>query len=315
MPGEGRMSSEMGTKGGNRNPDASKVSGAIAALCSLFVPGLGQILAGQIRRGLLLLSSLVSLSAILYWRIHLLAHRELGALAKISKAFDRKPVFVGLLLFCSALLWLWNSWDALNQTRRERRGGSAIFVLIIVVFFALGWQISEINLYKMITELPDAVPPLSKVLWPWKAAVTREAEEITAGADILIGCEDLLPPLPEKREGYPYLTAEPRCGELSRLDENNQVVRGTIITLTGTGFVPNTDTEIWWIDPLGNEFRPRQAGEYAHVQTDRNGSFSFALVMPYRLIPPSAAGPQIHRVEARQITDLGDLMVGEPLRL
>jgi phosphonate transport system permease protein len=305
----------MASRNGSRKPRKSRVSGATAALCSLCVPGLGQILAGQIRRGILLFSSLMSILAILYWRIHLLAHREIGTLAKVSKAFERKPFFVSLLLTCSALLWLWNGWDARNQTRRERRGGSAIFVLIIVIFFAMGWQISEIDLYKMITELPDAVPPLSKVLWPWKAAVTRETEEISAGIDILIGCEGELPPLPVKREGEPYLIAEPRCGELSRLDENNQVIRGTIITLRGTGFVPNTDTRIWWIDPLGNEFRPRQEGEYVHLWTDRSGSFSFDLVMPYRLIPPSAAGRQVHRVEARQITDLGDLMVGEPLKL
>jgi len=299
----------------NGTEPRGRVSGTTAIVCSLFVPGLGQILVGQIRRGILLLSSLVSMLAILYWRIHLLAHREIGLWAKISKAFDRKPFFVGLLIFCAALLWLWNAWDARNQTRRGRRGGFAIFVLIIIIFFAMGWQISEINLYKMVTELPDAVPPLSKVLWPWKAAVTRESEEISAGLDILIGCEDKLPPLPEEVEGAPYLLAEPRCGELSRLDENNEVVSGTTITLTGRNFVPNMETEIWWIDPLGNEFRPRQEGEYAHVRTDRDGSFTFDLIMPYRLIPPSAAGRQIHRVEVRQVTDLGPLMIGEPLKL
>jgi phosphonate transport system permease protein len=250
---------------------------------------------------------------ILYWRIHLLAHREIGAFAKLQKAFSRRPLFVGFLFICVLFLWLLNAWDAQQQTKKKRN--PAIFILIIVIFFTMGWQISEINIYKMVTEFPDAIPPLSKVLWPWKAAVTRETEEISAGLEILIGCEDKLPPIPVEVEGGPYLLAEPRCGELSRLDENNEVVKGSVITLYGNNFVPNTITEIWWSDPLGNEFRPRQEGEYVSVQTDREGSFTFKLVMPYRLIPPSAQGRQIHRVEARQVTDLGRIMVADPLRL
>jgi phosphonate transport system permease protein len=289
------------------------VSGPVAALCSLIIPGLGQIVAGQVRRGLLLLSSYASMLLILFWRVHLLAHREIGILAKLQKAFSRKPVFVAFLLFCALFLWLLNAWDAWQQTKKKKN--PAVFILIIVIFFTMGWQISEINIYKMVTEFPDAVPPLSKVLWPWKAAVTRESEEIGAGLSILIGCEDELPPLPQKVEGQPYLIAEPRCGELSKLDENNKVIKGSVITLRGSNFVPNTVTEIWWSDPLGNEFRPRQEGEYVSVMTDREGSFTFELVMPYRLIPPSAEGRQIHHVEARQVTDLGRVMVADPLRL
>jgi phosphonate transport system permease protein len=273
------------------------------------------MVAGQLRRGMLLLCSFSSIVAIMYWRIHLLAHREIGVLMKLAKAVRRRPLFVSLLILGTVFLWLWNAWDARNQARRDRRAGSLIFVLIIVIFFIMGWQISEINLYKMVTELPDAIPPLSKVLWPWKAAVTREREEISAGLEILIGCEGELPALPEEREGVPYLMAEPRCGELSSLDENNRVIRGSLLQLTGRDFVPNMEVEIWWIDPLGNEFRPRQQGEYAAVMTDREGGFSFQLIMPYRLIPPSAEGRQIHRVEARQETALGRLMVNDPLKL
>lgn len=300
-------------KKAQENTSPSIVSGPVAAVSSLIIPGLGQILAGKIRRGILLLSSFSSMFVILFWRIHLLAHREVGMYAKLQKAFSRRPLFVGFLFLCAFFLWLLNAWDAQQQTKGKR--SPAIFILIIVIFFVMGWQISEIDIYKMVSEFPDAVPPLSKVLWPWQAAVSREAEEISAGLEILIGCEDELPPLPEEVEGLPYLLAEPRCGELSRLDENNEVIKGSVITLYGKNFVPNTVAEIWWSDPLGNEFRPRQEGEYVSVQTDRDGSFTFQLVMPYRLIPPSARGRQIHRVEARQITDLGKIMVADPLRL
>ena len=293
----------------------SMVSGPVALFTSLIVPGLGQSLAGQLRRGILMFGAMGSILGLAYWRIHLLAHREIGFLAKYTKALSRRPHFVIFLSLCTAFLWVWNALDAKRQTVPERRGGSVVFILMVVIFFTMGWQISQINPVKMIRELPDAIPPLSKVLWPWQAAVTRETEEIRAGADILIGCEGKLPPIPEKVPGRPYLKSEPTCGELSRLDENNNVIKGTTLTLTASGFAPNTETQIWWTDNLGNEFRPRQEGEYVAVITDSSGSFEFDLVMPYRLIPPSARGPQIHHVGARQVSAIGSLMIADPLKL
>jgi phosphonate transport system permease protein len=305
----------MSTRSVHKNHKESRISGPVAALLSLIVPGLGQILARQVTRGLLLFGSLASSLMLIAWRIHLLAHRELGWAAKLAKAFDRRPFFVGLLILCAAGLWLWAVIDAHRQVVRAKKGGYAIFILILVIFFALGWQISEIDLYKMIAELPDAWPPLSKILWPWDRAVTRETAELQAGAEILIGCEGTPPLPPVEVEGQPYLMAEPTCGELSELDANNNVVPGTVLKLTGRGFAPDKETQIWWLDALTNEFRPRQYGEYVTVTTDAEGAFTVDLIMPYRLVPPSAKGPQVHQVQARQITPVGGLKPSEPLTL
>ncbi len=291
------------------------VPGPVAGLLSLFIPGLGQVVCGQVRRGLLLFGSLATMLLIVGWRIYLLAHLEVGAWARLIKALSRRPLFMVIVLAAAAICWLWIAWDAYRQAKTGKKSGPGLFVLILVSYFVLGWQISQINLYKMVTELPDALPPLSRVLWPWEAAVTREKQEIKAGADILIGCEGELPPVPTEEPGKPYLKVEPRCGELSRMDENNQVVKGTTVTLTGRGFMPNTQAVIWWKDSLGNEFRPRQEGKYVTLVTDQKGAFTFKLVMPYRLIPPSAAGPQYHRVEARQLFALGRLKINDPLKL
>ncbi len=294
----------------------SLVPPPLAGVVSLVIPGLGQALARAGRRGLLLFLSLVTIIALLVWRMRLIARREEGALAILRKAISRQPVFITLLIVGLILLWLWVAWDAYRQARPGRRGGSGIFFLIILLFFVLGWQISEINLYKAVTEISDAGPPLLRVLWPWEAAVTREIAVLSAGADILSPCDELPPPPPPVEvPGQPYLVADPTCGDLSKLDENNQVVPGSTLHLRGRGFEPNTETEIWWADPLGNEFRVRQAGEYIHFLTDDEGAFELDIIMPYRLIPPSAEGRQIHRVEARQSTEVGGLMPSEPLRL
>jgi phosphonate transport system permease protein len=292
-----------------------RVSGIVAAVASLVVPGLGQILAGQVRRGFIVLGSLISALILTAWRIHLLAHREIGAVAKFAKAFERRPFFVGILIALTVFLWLWNAWDARRLTMPQHRKSVVIFVLIVIIFFILGWQISQVDLFKMVTELPDAIPPLSRVLWPWKAAVTRKTKVIKAGADILEHCGENAPPVPKEVPGKPYLMSKPTCGELSSLDENNNIIKGSTLSLKGKGFAPNTETEIWWVDPLGNEFRPRQEGKYVSVMTNAKGEFKFNLIMPYRLIPPSAKGPQIHRVEARQVSDVGGFIINDPLKL
>jgi phosphonate transport system permease protein len=294
----------------------SRVPPPLAGVLSFVIPGLGQVLARAEGRGLLLFFSLVSTIGLLFWRMRLIARREEGALAILRKAVDRQPVFVILLLVGLILLWLWIAWDAYRQAQPERRGGSGVFFLVIVIFFFLGWQVSEIDLYKAVTEISDAGPPLLRVLWPWPAAVTREKAVVSASAEMLAPCDESPPPAPPVEvPGQPYIIADPTCGNLSELDENNQVVPGTTLHLRGWGFEPNTDTEIWWADPLGNEFRVRQAGEYIHFLTDDEGAFELDVIMPYRLIPPSAAGRQLHQVQARQTSEVGGLMPSEPLRL
>ncbi len=296
-----------------KQPKPSLVPAPIAAAASLVIPGLGQALARQLRRGLLLLGSIASIIALVAWRINLLAPRQEGAFEKFARALDRRPFFVGIMVAGTAAVWIWNVWDAHKQTDPEHRGGALLFVVIGLLFFILGWQIAQIDLYKAATELPDTWPLLSRVLWPWEAAITRDAETLSASAPIQVPCEDSPPPPPERDGSEPYLRADPTCGELSDLDEENQLVLGTEITLTGEGFIPNEEVEIWWEDPIGNEFWIRQEGEYVTVMADDEGSFEIDVTMPYRLVPPSARGPQIHRVEARQVSSLGPPIPSEPL--
>jgi phosphonate transport system permease protein len=304
----------MATRTTQREFRPSLVPPPVAGVASLLLPGLGQILAWQIQRGLLLLGSLATSVGLLVWRVNLLAPREVGLLAKFSKALDRRPQFVVPILVCILAVWLWIAWDAYQQARPDRRGGAGVFVLVLVLFFALGWQISEIDLYKFATELPDAWRPLSRVIWPWEAAVVRETEMVSAGADILSPCDDEPPPPPpEEVPGQPYVVADPTCGDLSAQDEKLETVDGTMLTVVGRGFIPNTETQIWWADPIGNAFRVRREGEYIVFQTDDQGAFQIQVVMPYRLIPPSSVGRQIHRVEARQISEVGNLTPSDVL--
>ncbi len=294
----------------------SLVSPVVAAIASFILPGLGQTLARQLRRGLIVFGSVASITGLIWWLFIDLSRSAQGIGLMFTKSFGRAPGFVILVLLGLVVLWLLNVWDAYREAQALRRAGPTIFILIGIVFFVLGWQISGIDPVTAVVELPDAWPPLSKVLWPWEAAFERDTDVMAASADILTPCDDEPPPeAPEKVEGEPYLVARPTCGDLTELDENNQPILGTTLHLSAAGFAPNTETFIFWIDPIGQEFRIRQEGEYISVMTDADGAFEYDVTMPYRLTPPSAEGRQVHEIEARQSTEVGGLKPSEPLRL
>ncbi len=286
----------------------------VVMIASALIPGLGQILAKKVRRGLLIFASLITIFALLAWRIEQLARREPTALAMFTKAADRRPFFIVGLIVLTAIFWIGNVLDARHQLRRTGRKLPLLFVLAIVIFFVLGWQISGIDVYKAVRDLPETIPPLLKVLWPWQAAIEYPTDTVSAAVRIEVPCDDSPPPPPERTEGEPYLTSDPRCGVLSEMATDGTITPGTTLHLRGEGFELDTETQIWWIDPIGNEFRPRQNNEYVIVTTDENGSFTFDLIMPYRLIA-EAEGTQTHRVEARQIFRSGGPQPAQPLLL
>ncbi|HDQ72588.1 MAG TPA: phosphonate ABC transporter, permease protein PhnE [Chloroflexi bacterium] len=293
----------------------SLVPPPVAGAASLILPGLGQVLARQLQRGLTLLGSLITIIALLAWRVSLLAPRETGVFAKLGKAVSRRPVFVIPVLLGLAALWLWSAWDAYQQAQPQKQHGIGLFALVILLLFVLGWQTSQIDMYKFVTQISDARGALTRVAWPWSAAVTRDTETVGAGADILSPCDDdPPPPIPEATPGEPYLAADPTCGDLATRDENLEEVPGTTLHIVGRNFDPHTETQLWWVDPIGNEFRMRKGGEYISFLTGDGGEFEMDVNMPYRIIPPSSEGRQIHRIEARQTSEVGPLKPSAALR-
>lgn len=286
----------------------------VAAILSLIVPGLGQVASRQTQRGILILSAFATSVAIFAWRISDLGRRVDGLWPTIQRALERRPGFFFLVAIALALVWLVSVWDAFLCSRDRKRPTTGIFALVLTGFFVLGWQIAEIDVVKLIREAPEALPPLSRVMWPWAAAIEYDEEALIGGANVLAG-EGPAPERAPKVEGEPYIFVEPNVGRMSTQDENYRPVPGTRITITGTGFAPNAETEIWWEDPVGNEFRPREDGEYIIFQTDGNGEFQIEMTMPYRLTPPSAEGPFLHSIEARQVSRVGPPKPSEALRL
>ena len=286
-----------------------------AGCASLLVPGLGQMLARSVWRGLLILCSMLSIAGMMWWRIGLLGHLQTTPGTMIRKAFELQPLFVLVVTLSFAASWLWNAWDA-RRRARIRRGSPALFALVLFTFFALGWQISEIDPARLVTDFPQAMQPLGRVIWPWQAAVVREPVLSTAGASIRVP-KAASGPAPDPVEtGKPHIVSTPSTGDLSTLDADNQLIPGTALSIAGSGFKPGEPVQLWWVDPLANAFQIRKGGTYLSVLPDGAGSFTVAVTMPYSIGPTGTKGKdQPHRIEARQSVGLAPLRVSEPLRL
>jgi hypothetical protein len=147
------------------------------------------------------------------------------------------------------------------------------------------------------------LPGADEILIPW-AIPTPVYERIEAYADIHIPCSHNPPTPSPETPGQPYLLASPTCGEATDSEGNP----GTTLTLIGRGFMPDTETEIWWTDPLGNDFRSRVEGQRVTVMTDEDGRFQIDVVIPYRLIPSTA----VDEPAQWQVGAIQEIEVSEP---
>ncbi len=275
----------------------------VTGLVSLIIPGLGHILARFSQRGLLLLASVVTIIGLLAWRITIVARYDVELVAIVRKAFHLQPLTMALSILV-IILYLWIAIDAYLKARRPSRGLPGVFVLVIIAFFGLGWQIGGIEPVELITGAKDGGPLLMQVMWPWEKAFSRSEDLKVGRAQIQVPCSDTPPPLAFETDDAPILLAEPNCGVATDQDGNP----GSTLTLTGSHFTPGVEAEIWWEDPQGNPFRQRVSGQAVTITPDENGGFQLQVVIPYRLIPPSAAvGPKMWEVQARQSVAVGAL--------
>jgi len=307
------------------------VRGRVAVGLSAVVPGIGQISLGKLQRGLLVLAATFSMAGIYIWQIAEIGRRADGFWPTIARAVERRPGFVIFVAVALVSVWVLNIADtsriAANMQSNGRGGRPILFVVMIATFFVIGWQVSEIDLGRAISELPDALPPLSRVLWPWRAAIDHDEERVSAFQEFAIVPRDLVGvpqigidvPIPEtarRGDGEPYLGASPTVGVLSIQDpETYELVAGSRFIANGFGFESGKQLDLWWEDEVGNQFRLRKDGEFVAIIPDQSGSFEIELTMPYpNLTPDMRDGFVTHRLEARQVY-LGAPKASEALTL
>jgi phosphonate transport system permease protein len=278
----------------------------------VIIPGFGHILARSYQRGILLILSVGSSIALLYWRIRDVGRRQEELLDKITRSFQLEPILI-LATVVIIFLYIVIIRDAYRLAKdRTARNSLTPFGVVLIAFFVLGLQIGDIDMGLLIREVGDARFRLGQIMWPWSRAISREASEVVGIQEIKVPCDDDPPAPSAQTTNSAWLATSPTCGELSQEDGTP----GSLLSLVGGNLTPNSEAEIMWENPIGDEFRQRQEGEYVTVLTDENGGFELDIIMPYRLIPASSAEfSLIWKVKARQLSATGAIEPSNELQL
>jgi phosphonate transport system permease protein len=101
------------------------------------------------------------------------------------------------------------------------------------------------------------------------------------------------------------ITLSETCGEID-----------DTLTVEGSGFWPNIETEIWWANPIGQERRLTREGEQIVVTTDDQGNFTTEIIVPLAVpLSTDTGDPQLHAVQVNQIRVIGGWQLSENGRL
>lgn len=133
---------------------------------------------------------------------------------------DLAQIHVNTALYAAAALaalWIWQVADAarvggLTGTQRVPSMGGAVLIMCLLIF-ALGYNITGINLPKAISEYQDVGILLPRILWPWRSAFAYDQIAIEEVQFIQAPCPagESGPASNEPANGEPWISAIPTC--------------------------------------------------------------------------------------------------------
>ncbi len=250
----------------------SKRSPILAGILSALVPGLGQIYTGLYYRGVsILLGGLVTLGIVVWYG---------------------NPVWY----FAPVVIWIWSAFDA-ARLAAQGRGVSVLIPLLVglIAAYGIGWEVVEIDFSK--ASISRAVAIARPMLKPDFIQERREINQVWV--EIFVPC------LPGKTlSGKNELD-----GKTVAIDPYCAAVQEPV-TVTASGMWPDSDTEIWWEDPNGQDkmINPTENGMLI-VRSNAEGVVSATFRVPTTALiavpDPTLSDP--HRVYLRQSRPLGGI--------
>lgn len=242
----------------------------LAGLLSALLPGLGQVASGQPYRGVAILIAFAVTALMVVWY--------------------GKPAYY----FAPAAIWLWNILDAASTARG--RGISPLWPLVfgLIAAYSIGWQVLQIDLRT--ADMNRAVQIVRPMFQPDFIQDRRESTDVWV--EIQVPCLGN-PPSGTNQIDTKSATVTPACA----------AVNETVIA-TASGLWPDTDTNIWWEDPSGQD---KMIGENEAAmlvaRTDASGSLAVAVRVPTSAlvaVPDLTISPP-HRIYFRQYRPLGGI--------
>lgn len=263
----------------------------LAALFSLVVPGAGQLYVGARTAAISIFATAVVLAFLVWFTLEnfRVGQVEIG------------NVETSWLWIVYVAYLLWNVWDAF---RRAQGGGTPriiAFGIPILLIYIIAWQVTDINLSRLVTRFSDVRIIFNALLHP--DLFTRDTETQYGSTTIWIPCS--VPPQttpPGGNEGLP-VGIDKVCGTV-----------GEPIVMAGQGFLPNTTGNLYWQEYGGtNEVQIRSEGSPVLVTTDAEGKFVTIFTIPAFAgrdgLDPNA--PTVQGVQARFVQEVGPIRPSE----
>lgn len=224
-----------------RTSSPIRLSPLAAGLASLILPGLGQVLSGELKRGFAVFFTVASALATTIW-------------------FGRAGWYL-----LPAAIWAWNIWDA----RRQPKGAPLLPVLLLwlAVAFGIGWQVTEIDPRALIENSQRSASILRPMLNP--DFLTRRATSEQYWVQVQVPCVGQ-PPRAEREQDGVRISASQDCAAI-----------GEILLITAEGLRPDYPTDVTWVTPTGGVLMlGENNSRMLTVQSSETGSVAAAIQVP-----------------------------------
>lgn len=283
------------------------------------IPGLGQLYAGFVTRGILLFVSIASLYALSFWRmedagIDTSTYPSFNA-SELNKDQEQAFIFATLAIILNTIGYLWNIYDGYVSAGGRPSPALLPGLFITGATLIIGAHITEIDIAKAVNEIGDVSPRLRQILWPWNpddSAFTKDVETFDGSAFWETPCDDTPIEQPAPEEGQSYIELDSVCGSISGLRKpDGSRDEGTTINVKGYDFRPGEEAELVIKPGSIPEFRLVEGGERVRVIPDENGEFELSFVMPNFTIPATATGSTPVEIIVRQKQEIGGLKLSE----
>ena len=237
----------------------------VAGLLSLLIPGLGQAYAHQRYRGVTIFFSVLITSLIAVWY--------------------QVPVWY----LAPAVIWLWNVWDAASLTQGNTRSAFIPVLMILVMGYGIGWQITNIDLSTLTKNVDRARSILVPMLHP--DFLSQVEITNTAWAPVEVPCGPNPPEASNTVNGI-QVNISPNCGSPTDL-----------LTVQASGLWPDTPTLVQWSTPIGDRL-PLGEGYITplYVNSDSQGNLETVIHISRNALSaaPDPTLPLEHRVYLTQ---------------
>jgi phosphonate transport system permease protein len=216
-----------------------KRSPLLAAALSI-VPGLGQVYAGEWRRGLALLLGLTAQAGLL-WGVKL-----------------------HWLIAWLVVVWAWNIYDAHLAAQGRKLSGSVPALMLILVNLIAAWKVTDIHTPELGPQQRSVIGQIMGGLANPDIAAKRSVEQKATGKYLVPGPEAPEKVTPAEQEpGGPVLSLSPKTAR-----------EGEKIEVKGSGFAKNTPGQLVLLSAdeiVVAEFKTRADGSFETNFTNPRG--------------------------------------------